>query len=874
METVKKTVVFYLLLVTSLTAQMERYTYKLIQSNAAYQIWTTLPSERVFKNSSVPTETDSIVKVYIAQNEFEPFQVVVKTTSSGSVPITMEDFGSGITAELYQVKYVNITTASDNLGKTGDYPDPLWPIENRENIDLIANENTAFWISVFVPVIVPAGDHIAHFVIDGIKIPIHLHVFDFVVSDTVHVKSQMNLSYQSILTKYGVSGTGSEFWMYINNIKQFLKDHRLTPQAVCWPGGLTTSGAQPFIDYDCNGNFTDNYGIWGFEIPAQWYLNGDTLRNDVGFPSFMAASFRNNDASADQRPDVFCDQIRSSSDWYTGNNPNSPYNQKWFQYISALRNYLNDLNYLEKSYYYFANEPQDQNDYDAIAWYSLYLKNAAPDLQLMVSENPRTEIFDHPNYQIDSQIDIWLTLLNQYNPIISHDREMNHGETTWLYFLNVTRPPFFNPITLDHPGIESKFTGWFLWKYRIKGLTYYSVNNWSLNPWTDPAVTNHNGESFLMYPPAEDNSNITYGSNNHRLVPSIRLELMRDSFEDYEYLYILSGNKHPEIYVTTLADSQANKIITSLSSYTRDSEFMYNLRRLIGQKNANEISAIPDIYPSLTHPRANGPPGNYYLNFQDPNGEPLEDPLTVGEKQYMKIGWMFYNPDSGYGWYGDMTNAVYKYLAYGPNELQKSIIYDELGKQKSFEFDLPAGDYNVTVSVGWQGREDNHHFIEVEGIIFIDDEATSHPDLPYIVKTKQITIADRKLTLNMGIDGEYTMLNYLDIEAVPTSIGLETVEKLPTEIRLSQNFPNPFNPATTIEFDLPKTSDVTLKIFNILGEEVATLVSDKLTAGNHKYEWSQSAGMASGIYLYRLSIKSLTGEAGEFFETRKMVLLR
>jgi hypothetical protein len=65
---------------------------------------------------------------------------------------------------------------------------------------------------------------------------------------------------------------------------------------------------------------------------------------------------------------------------------------------------------------------------------------------------------------------------------------------------------------------------------------------------------------------------------------------------------------------------------------------------------------------------------------------------------------------------------------------------------------------------------------------------------------------------------------------------------------------------------LPKTSDLTLKIFYILGEEVATLVSDRLTAGSYTYEW-EAFNLSSGVYLYRL-------EAGDFVETRKMVLMQ
>jgi hypothetical protein len=72
------------------------------------------------------------------------------------------------------------------------------------------------------------------------------------------------------------------------------------------------------------------------------------------------------------------------------------------------------------------------------------------------------------------------------------------------------------------------------------------------------------------------------------------------------------------------------------------------------------------------------------------------------------------------------------------------------------------------------------------------------------------------------------------------STNIERHSTLPQSINLNQNYPNPFNPSTTIEFALPKTSNTTLKIYNILGEEVATLVSDRLTAGSYTYQWRLS----------------------------------
>lgn len=752
----------------------EPYTYQLSQSTAGYQLWTTPPSERVFKDDPLPAATGAEVKVYAAGNEFEPFQVVVRPAASGTVNVSLDSFGAGITGEIYQVKYVDISQATDSLGRTGPYPDPLWPLENGAVVQLTAGENTAFWFSLSVPVGTPAGDYTSQVHIGGLAVPVRLHVFNFNLPAELHVASQMNFSYQAILGKYSVPGTSDEYWQYVEAIKQFFIDHRLTPASVLWPGGVTSGFAAPFIDYDCGSQtLSDPHGIWGFEDLAERYLDGTGLlqgrfavpfNGGQGFSSWRAAGFSNNDSSLDQRPSTFCGISRSASDWLQ--NPTSAYNQAWFAYIAALQDYLGSLGYLDEGYHYFANEPQDQADYDAVAWYSRYSHAAAPGLKLMVSEEPKPEIYNQPG----AHIDIWLPVLQNYDPEDSHARALSHGEETWVYFLHSTRPPYFNPITLDHPGIESKFSGWFLWKYRVRGLAYYSLNDWSTNPWTDPMTSGHNGDTFMLYPPSESNSAIPYGSNGHRFVPSIRFELMRDSLEDYEYLYLLAGGQ-PQVGQANAADPQVDKIIGGLTSYTRDSEFLYNLRRLIGLKNGGEITAIPDIQPPGTHPRANGPPGDYYINFQDPAGEPAADPLVVDGKTYLKIGAADYSQADGYGWYSPPeAHWMTAWLGSGPNVLQRSILYSDWGRPAVFEFDLPNGEYQVTVSVGWEGRTYAHQQVEIEGVSFVANEATT-PAQPYLVRTHTLQVSDRKLTMTMGLFDEYTMLNFLEIEAANLPVG-------------------------------------------------------------------------------------------------------
>jgi len=83
---------------------------------------------------------------------------------------------------------------------------------------------------------------------------------------------------------------------------------------------------------------------------------------------------------------------------------------------------------------------------------------------------------------------------------------------------------------------------------------------------------------------------------------------------------------------------------------------------------------------------------------------------------------------------------------------------------------------------------------------------------------------------------------------------------------LSQNYPNPFNPTTTISFSLPTKSFVSLKVFDILGRDVATIFSGELPAGTCTRQWN-AANMASGVYYYRL-------QAGSYSETKKLVLLK
>lgn len=104
-------------------------------------------------------------------------------------------------------------------------------------------------------------------------------------------------------------------------------------------------------------------------------------------------------------------------------------------------------------------------------------------------------------------------------------------------------------------------------------------------------------------------------------------------------------------------------------------------------------------------------------------------------------------------------------------------------------------------------------------------------------------------------------------------IGIEEVSNIvPEKFTLYQSYPNPFNPTTTIKFSIPKSNKVSIKIFDILGREVKSLINEFKTAGTYSVVFDGS-NISSGVYFYQLSAGS-PGEAGNYIETRKMMLIK
>jgi hypothetical protein len=166
-----------------------------------------------------------------------------------------------------------------------------------------------------------------------------------------------------------------------------------------------------------------------------------------------------------------------------------------------------------------------------------------------------------------------------------------------------------------------------------------------------------------------------------------------------------------------------------------------------------------------------------------------------------------------------------------------------------------------------------------DNITYNKNNLEKYASMHYLVNTSGIQAGEYYLRLATSVAGDagYNLSNIqrdeFDLGKLNFVNVLFTGETIPVTYELSQNYPNPFNPATTIRYQLPKDGMVTLKVYDILGAEVATLVNEEKLAGKYEVNFNSSGhsgnvrNLASGVYIYRL-------QANDFISVKKMVLLK
>lgn len=214
---------------------------------------------------------------------------------------------------------------------------------------------------------------------------------------------------------------------------------------------------------------------------------------------------------------------------------------------------------------------------------------------------------------------------------------------------------------------------------------------------------------------------------------------------------------------------------------------------------------------------------------------------------------------------GDANNEVL--YGEGTGEMAPIIVLDIDGQLpvelKSFSASVSDGFVNLSWSTA---TETNNRGFEIQrktegseftAIGFVQGKGTTTQIQSYSFVDNNVQTGTYQYRLKqIDLDGSYTLSSVVEVSITN-----------PIEFSLAQNYPNPFNPSTIINFSLAKESNVNLKVFDLLGQEIISLVNNEfMTAGSYSYKFDASS-LASGTYIYRL-------EAGDFVQTKKMTLTK
>jgi len=690
------------------------FTYLLEESPASLPLWTTPCTRRLRTWDRAPVATNPGLTLSAARGEFEPVQLALGP-ASGTVSVSVDPFpelGSTQRAELAEVGYEE------------GWSESLTPLASGATVTLDEEQPAVVWLTVRVPDDAPAGEHHTTLRLESdehgaVDVPVTLYVFDFDLPARAHFSTQLNIDVSSLIPEGGATV----------DAKDLLFEHRMTPKSVAWPSGFNwgitwESGAAPCEQFNDEPDEPDEYSIGSL---APFYILGEGW-NGVGFPDAMIFQFVDNNTP---RPASFCG-IDRGDHYGTGE-----YNDEWSEFLGALDTYLGDHGLADKAYYYVQNEPQDEADHTLAAYLCRLTKDAAPGLRIAISEEPKPEIAEEAGGACG--YDIWIAHVRAYQQDYAWERQLAHGETVWFYSLDHDPDPYFNPTAVDADGMHARIIPWAAWGHRITGWAYYDATRFFDGP-----------------------------------RPGVRAELLREGFEDYEYLWLANGGAHPTPEQEAVADPTALSVASSMTSWTRDPDALTALRHELGRF----IEGSRDTLPVLESTTEGHPRDAYYLNFQDPAGSPAADPLDVDGHSWVKVGWSAYDADAGMGWYGEyvddpgITRYGYDDVS-GYTEVERSYLYDDYGRDNLFEFALENGLYLVTLGVGRpaHGYPGDPHNATVEGIVLVDDEITTDAE-PTLVRNVEVDLTDGLLSVEVGGLSEssgnwaYTFVAFLAVEPI------------------------------------------------------------------------------------------------------------
>jgi hypothetical protein len=478
-------------------------------------------TEKFLPRSAVPA--NQVVSLDAAKNEFEPFQVVINGGANGvtvqsAVLSDLSDSGKTHTVSssksyIYVERYYDVSRVSSSEGSVGRWPDPMIPDvdpfyrekRNAFPLSVPANETRVIWVDLYVPQDSVAGQYQGNLTLtfggnSTVALPVALRVRNFALPSTASLPTFYGLQWDACVAHLGSYATcgdnGIEQYLYMYGIAGL--DHRLTFSSI--------------YTFPNNNDWTHFDSFYG------------PLLDGTAATILPGAQWR-------------------SVGWHDSNF-SQQYMTQWKQHAVA-KGWADN----KKLFFYTVDEPADAAAWQRISTYGPTVQAAGlsslvtVDYNLAVAHNVLDDIdllVPLMNHTSDTEgtprsaYDTWLQNpakdLWWYVSCISHgcSEATTAWETNWPSYV------------IDSPAMEQRALEWYTFANDVHGELYFEISYKLATAWEDQWAFGGNGDGTLLYPGIPDASAAHSIGGTHNIpILSMRLKLIREGLEDYEYLHIL-----------------------------------------------------------------------------------------------------------------------------------------------------------------------------------------------------------------------------------------------------------------------------------------------------------------------------------------------